>query len=116
MNRTALIKKLDVKFSIFIRRRDEGQGCISCGKSIAFSTCDAGHYITRGNMATRFNEKNVNAQCRDCNRFRDGNIPGYERGLIRRHGAGVLEDLNIEKNGSSKLSGSEIADLIKQYK
>ena len=116
MSRLSLIKRLDATFSIFIRRRDEGKGCISCGRPIAFNTSDAGHYITRGNMATRFSEQNVNAQCIECNRFKDGNIPGYERGLIRKYGAGVLEALNIEKNGCSKLSSSEIADLIKQYK
>ena len=116
MDRVALIKKLDVKFSIFIRRRDENQGCISCGKRIEFKNCDAGHYISRKNMSTRFDEQNVNAQCKECNQFKSGNIPDYERGLVQKYGEGVLEELNTKKNESSKLSSSDIVELIKQYK
>ena len=80
---------LDSAFSRYIRRRDcpDGAGrCISCGRPITFSTCDAGHYIPRTHTATRWNVCNVNAQCRTCNRLRGGNPDGYRRGLIDRYG------------------------------
>lgn len=67
--RSKAIMKLDAIFSKYIRRRDCGYGyapCISCGKLITYDTSDCGHYENRQHMATRYDEKNCNAQCRDC--------------------------------------------------
>ena len=44
--------------------------CISCGKIITFETCDAGHFVPKSaGDWFRWNEKNIHAQCPDCNRF-----------------------------------------------
>lgn len=113
-----LKETLDIEFSKFIRLRDcQNNGrCISCGASIRYDTCDAGHFIPRKHMSTRFDETNVNAQCRLCNRGRDGNSIDYEKGLIRKYGENILEDLRELKNRPLKLSQSEMRDLIKHYK
>lgn len=113
-----LKETLDIEFSKFIRLRDcQTNGrCISCGVSITYETSDAGHYIPRKHMSTRFDEKNVNAQCRLCNRGRDGNETGYEKGLIYKYGGNVLEELKGQRNRPLKLSQSEMRDLIKYYK
>ncbi len=65
--------KLDRVFSEYIRLRDtaghskEGYfRCISCGQIKPYSQADCGHYIGRQHMATRYNEINCNAQCRNC--------------------------------------------------
>ncbi|MDD3404947.1 MAG: recombination protein NinG [Paludibacteraceae bacterium] len=59
------IKQLDCIFSEYIRLRDANRGgyvsCISCGARISWKNSDAGHYVPRGNMSLRFDEKNVNA-------------------------------------------------------
>ena len=48
-------------FNRFIRLRDCGQACISCGKPPNDGRFDAGHYITAGSCsALRFDEQNVN--------------------------------------------------------
>lgn len=113
------LTKLDTVFSIYIRKRDSVDGiimCISCGKPVKWEQSDCGHYINRKHMATRFDEQNCNAQCRSCNRFDEGNIQGYRRGLIRKIGEKAIQLLEIRKFNTCKLSQSEINILEKYYK
>lgn len=109
-------EKLDSIFSTFIRKRDTPGQCISCGVPINFSNCDAGHYIPRKHMSTRWDEKNVHAQCIECNRFKEGNLSGYEKGLRTIYGNGIIMELMQKKNTLKKYSKTEIAELITQYK
>lgn len=110
--------KLDSLFSTFIRRRDctPYVQCISCGKIITFETSDCGHYINRKHMATRYDEKNCNAQCRACNRFDEGNMQGYRKGLIKKFGELAVEMLEIKKFNVCPMNDFEIKILIEHYK
>lgn len=113
------IAKLDRIFSEFIRKRDCNGGhgkCISCGKIITYNDSDCGHYVNRKHMATRFDEQNCNAQCRSCNRFDEGNIQGYRKGLIKKYGEKAVEMLEIKKHNISKIGIFEIGILITEYK
>ena len=67
-------------------------------------------------MSLRFDEKNCNAQCRSCNRFSEGNIQGYRRGLIKKYGEEATDMLEIRKHNQSKLSEPELDILIAYYK
>lgn len=116
--RSKKIAKLDALFSIFIRRRDcapYGQ-CISCGKVITFETADAGHFYNRGIMALRYEEDNVHAQCRHCNRFREGLIMEYNKGLIKKIGEKKVEMLGIKRFNLCKITEVELDLLIYVYK
>jgi hypothetical protein len=79
--------KLDRIFSQYIRLRDADQNgyirCISCGKIVLWKEADNGHFINRKHMSLRFSETNCNAQCRSCNRFDEGNMTGYNLGMIK---------------------------------
>lgn len=113
------LTKLDDAFSLFIRLRDSQNGyfkCISCGQIKPFEQADCGHYINRKHMATRYDEQNCNAQCRSCNRFDEGNMQGYRRGLIKKIGEKAVQLLEIKKFNTCKLSQSEINILEKYYK
>ena len=115
MNLTAL----DKAFSVFIRMRDSHNGvirCISCGKIVPWKEADCGHFINRKHMSTRFDEQNCNAQCRSCNRFDEGNMEGYRKGLIVKYGPDTPERLYIKKYNTCKLSQTEINLLTKHYK
>jgi 5-methylcytosine-specific restriction endonuclease McrA len=116
--RSKKITKLDNVFSEFIRKRDCAPygRCISCGKVITYDTADCGHYINRKHMATRYDENNCNAQCRSCNRFDEGNLQGYRRGLINKYGEKITDNLEIKKHNISKLSEAELDILIAYYK
>jgi hypothetical protein len=77
---------------------------------------DAGHYVNRSHMSTRYDEKNVNAQCRKCNRFDEGNQIGYTRGLIRKYGNGIINELDVKKHSVSKITKPEYELLTNHYK
>lgn len=116
---SALIKRLDIEFSVYIRMRDcpDNNGrCISCGNPITFETCDAGHFIPRIHMTTRFDERNVNAQCRHCNRCLDGNEDEYRRGLTVKYGNDTIDELESLKRQTMKFSQSELREMINFYK
>ena len=117
--KTKKVERLDTVFSKFIRRRDCGFSygrCISCGGLIQFNSSDAGHYINRSHMALRFEETNVHAQCRKCNRFDEGNVQGYRRGLITRIGEKATDMLEIRKHNICNLSEVELDLLHNIYK
>ena len=111
--------KLDKVFSEYIRKRDTRNGvfkCISCGRILLYEQADCGHYINRKHMATRFDEMNCNAQCRSCNRFDEGNIQGYRRGLVAIYGEQKVTLLEAKKHNFRKYSDFEYEVLIKHYK
>lgn len=111
--------KLDKVFSEYIRKRDTRNGvfkCISCGRILPYEQADCGHYINRKHMATRFDEMNCNAQCISCNRFDEGNIQGYRRGLVSLYGEQQVNLLEAKKHNFRKYSDFEYEVLIKHYK
>ena len=111
--------KLWKVFSLWIRQRDSDENgigsCISCGKIIHWRSGDAGHYISRGIKSVKYHEKNSHLQCRHCNRFREGEKDGYREGLIKKYGEGVLDELMICKNNTSKLGVQEMKILTTDY-
>ena len=111
---------LDRIFSEYIRRRDaDDRGyvkCISCGTVVPWKQSDCGHYINRRHNSTRYDEVNCNAQCRSCNRFDEGNIQGYRRGLIEKYGEKATDYLEIKKYNTSKLGQFEINVLAHEYR
>lgn len=120
MPKSSLKTRLDTVFAMFIRLRDAMPNgmfrCISCGRLLPFDQSDCGHYINRQHMATRFNEKNCNAQCRKCNRFDEGNIQGYRRGLIAKYGEPTVLMLEAMKNQINKISDFEYRAMIDYYR
>ena len=111
-------------FSKYIRLRDclrtTGElshvKCITCGKLLSISFCDAGHFISRRYGATLFDERNVSTQCRYCNRFLDGNLLEYRRQIIRLYGEGV--DIVLEEKAMEvkKYSEEVLINLAKEYR
>jgi len=66
------LRKAQTAFNAFIRERDEGKPCVSCGThspSMAFGgQWDCGHFMGVGaRPELRFEEKNAYRQCKACN-------------------------------------------------
>ncbi|GMO64483.1 MAG: recombination protein NinG [Treponemataceae bacterium] len=95
--RSRLIARIDKVFSEYIRRRDFSVlpyvKCPTCGKLMQYEESDAGHFINRRAMNTRWNELNVWAQCRACNRFAEGKQYEYGLWLERKIGKAEVEKL-----------------------
>ena len=105
-------------FHKFIRERDKDLPCISCGK---FTILQAGHFHSAGNYPiTRFNEDNVNGQCKKCNYFLSGNLIPYHIELINRIGEERVIALQ-DKISQSKQTGYKwdrfyLIETIETYK
>ena len=121
-SRLTLVRNADTAFSLYIRTRDsqayEGRAfrCISCGRVLPIEQADCGHYVNRSHMSLRFSEQNCNAQCRHCNRFKEGDFTGYRKGLIQKIGEQKLELLEAMKNTPNKIHNFELEVLAKHYK
>lgn len=106
---------LQVVFNKWIRKRDEGKPCISCGTLIGKR--DAGHFYSVGNYpSVRFDEDNVHSQCVHCNQYRGGNIHEYKRWLTLRIGQERIDALEKRAHESRKYSIPEIKEMIEKYK
>lgn len=78
----------------YIKLRDKGKPCISCG---AFWSADfqAGHFYKAETYSTmRFLENNIFGQCRQCNMYKDGNESMYRVGLMNRYGEEFVRQID----------------------
>ena len=114
--RSYWIHQAQTVFNAYIRERDAGKPCISCGTYYG-EQCgwDAGHYRTVAAAShLRFNEDNVHLQCRHCNQMLDGNIPAYRPALIRKIGLARVEALE-NNNEVHKWTIEECKEIAKVY-
>lgn len=94
------IKEAQVAANRYIRARDKGKPCISCG--VPYSNgfggkFDCGHYRSRGSAShLRFNLLNMAGQCVTCNRYNSGNVVEYRKGLINKIGVERVELLEYD--------------------
>ena len=120
MNLRTEIKKLDRVFSKYIRLRDRIDGgdfayCCTCGRPKPLKEMDAGHFINRRHYGTRFDESNVHAQCRYCNRFNEGKLYEYGLFLKEKYGDDIIDRLNVAKK-ANKLDMFKVIVMLRHYK
>ena len=109
--------KIDKVFHEYVRRRDADNDsgyckCISCNKPIHFTESDSGHFISRAKMATRYDEQNVHAQCRKCNRFEYGRQFEYSLKI----GTELAEELLIKSRQIYKMSDAEWLEVFEEFR
>jgi len=84
-------REAQTAFNAFIRARDHGQPCISCGRHHEGQN-HAGHYRSVGAAPElRFIELNVHKQCAPCNTHKSGNIGAYRPRLIKKIGIEAVQ-------------------------
>lgn len=112
-----LIWRAKDKFHAYIRKRDQDQPCISCGK---YTTLQAGHFFSAGKYpGLRFDEDNVHGQCLRCNYFLSGNLINYETNLRNKIGDERVDDLKFKaaqfKRTGFKWNRFFLEEIIKKY-
>lgn len=113
--RSEWLKDLQVVFNKFIRLRDAGKPCISCGRDTG-AKMNAGHYLSVGaHPELRFNEMNCHRQCEHCNSFKSGNQAQYRPRLIEKIGLDNVEWLE-GKHEPLKLTIDEIKIMLADYR
>ena len=114
-----LTAKAQKVFNAYIRQRDSDRGffcCISCGQVKATELMDAGHYVpVKGSSALRFDEYNVNGECKSCNGFDQFHLIGYRRNLIDKVGERKVIELEQQHRLIKKWNRSELNEIIETY-
>ena len=110
------LKELQTIFNKFIRLRDIGLPCVSCGDRIN-GTPHASHFLSVGSHpALRFNENNVHSSCEQCNTHLHGNLVEYSLRLPDRIGQQNYDKLIASRGDRLQLSIPEIELLKTIYK
>lgn len=102
-------------FSLFIRERDKYK-CITCGKEGRGSFMHAGHFISRKNNSVLFNEKNVHAQCFNCNLWRQGESGIYAQEIIKRYGIEEFDALVAKGKEIKQWTPQELKEIAQKYR
>lgn len=102
-------------FNAWIRLRDAGQPCISCGR-MHKGRWHAGHYRSVGSAPElRFEPLNVHLQCAPCNLYLSGNLTAYRIHLIEKIGLEKVEWLEGHHQ-QKKYTVDEIIKMKKEYR
>jgi len=112
-------KKLWKVFSEYIRTRDANSDgmvkCYTCPAVKHWKETDAGHFVTRTAKAVKFDETNVQVQCKSCNGFNGGMSYQFGKNLDRDYGQGTAENLEAQRHVIIKRSVSDYIELIELY-
>lgn len=111
------LRELQTAFNAWIRKRDEGEKCISCERPASWrGQWDAGHYRAVGSAPElRFEPLNVHRQCGPCNVHLSGNLIPYRRNLIAKIGLTAIEWLE-GPHEPKKLSVADIKEMKAYYR
>jgi Bacteriophage Lambda NinG protein len=116
LTRSDWVKKAQVAVNAYVRARDAGLPCISCGATPEArfgGATDAGHYRSTGSAPhLRFLTTQIRAQCVRCNRHLAGNAIEFRRGLIERIGVEKVEEIE-SMQGQGKWSIEYLQRLTK---
>lgn len=101
--RSDYLKEAQAAFNAWVRWRDRDLPCICCALPLTLDAVgggyDAGHYRSVGSAPqARFNEDNVHAQRKQCNRWGAGRAVDYRLGLIVRIGLARVEALEADQS------------------
>ena len=113
-----LRKRAWTLFSKMIRLENSKDGycvCVTCGKRKPIKEIDAGHWLSRRYLSTKFDERNVHPQCARCNRFLNSELEYYEY-MRKTYGEDVMDMLRCKAKRLTKLTAQDYEDMIKEYK
>ena len=115
-----LKKELDKWFSLYIRLRDSHNGmgqCFTCGVVKHYkSGMQCGHFQSRRQHSTRWNEHNCQPQCVKCNMFEQGEQWKFGMALNIKYGEGTSKELEFLAKIVLKKTRGDYEDDIRYYK
>jgi len=114
-----LKKDLDTIFSKYIRQRYASGGiavCFTCDKRDHWKKLQAGHFMSRRFLSTRWDETNVQVQCVKCNMFNQGEQYTFGKLLDVRVGDRTSEYLEWQSKQTCKMMRCDYEDKITEFK
>ncbi len=91
--------------------------CCTCSTAKSWKWMDAGHFHSRGlggGSGVYWDERNIAAQCKQCNKWRQGAAQEFEVYLIDLYGQEVLDELAIKNRIPQKENIHAIGMYYKQ--
>jgi hypothetical protein len=114
--KTEWLTEAQTAFNQYIRARDHGLGCISCGTNKQDIQYHAGHYRTRkAAPQLRFDESQVWLQCATCNNHLSGNLINYRRELLNRIGQAEVDRIECD-NSEARFTIEDAKRIKAEYK
>ena len=114
------ISVLDSEFSKYIRQSYADEygrvKCYTCPTKKPWKQMQNGHFITRGNMAARYDEDNCRPQCKECNQFKNGKPVEFAKQLLIELGPKKFMALLKKKYEITQLRSNMVNELIEKYK
>lgn len=117
---SSIISDADTVFSRYIRMAAaDNKGiasCYTCETKKHFSLLECGHYMKRGNLFLRFDERNCRPQCKMCNHNQstDGEKLKFTKRLESEH-PGITDILREEAALVYKPTREELRGIITEY-
>ena len=113
-SRSDWAKEAQTAINAWVRARDAGNACISCGRHHQ-GQYHAGHYLSVGaRPELRYEPLNVWLQCAPCNTHLSGNAVLFRQSLLIRIGADKLDWLE-GPHPIRKYSADELQAIKKDY-
>ena len=118
-----LKKRLDAVFSLWTRvrfglafcHRIGEVRCVSCDVRKPVAEMQAGHFVSRSYLATRWHPENVAPQCVQCNIFKKGNLAAFAAWGVDRYGMDWPARMVSLSRVPTKFSRSDLEILIAEY-
>ncbi len=115
---SSLIQDADAIFSQYIRLKyaykDGTVKCYTCPHRNKWTKLQNGHYVRRGHLLLRFDERNCRPQCETCNQFKHGNLKVYADNLEKEK-PGITDILFEESVLVHRPSRDEVRQIIAEY-
>lgn len=110
-SRRWLVAELDRLTSVIVRRRD--RRCVTCGTA---RRLQCSHFFSRRHLATRFDLRNCNAMCDDCNRRHNADPGPYLRFMTECYGAEAVEELEELKESRRKVTDEDLLETLERLR
>lgn len=120
-NLTSAKKTCDQWFSKYIRLRDADPiggmcKCITCDTAKYWKEMDAGHFMSRRFMSTRYEKTNCHAQCQRCNQYGSGEQYKHGKVIDAMYSSGHADWLEQESKKLKKYNKQELMELAREFK
>lgn len=112
LSRKKIVKKLDMVFSLFVRKRD-GR-CVTC-TNLKRLPLTNGHLFSRVAFSTRWDELNCHCQCTGCNLYHEHDSGRFTTWFLRKFGQEKYELLYASYNHTAKYTSQDLMLMIKDY-
>jgi len=103
-------------FALYIKERDNWT-CQTCGRRGKGRFMNAGHFIQAfGHASVFFDERNVHAQCMNCNLWGGGKPAVLREKIIKKYGEKAEEELWQKAKEIKQWTKKELKEIAEIYK